>query len=173
MRAYILTLLASACLAGSAEAQSNSIFVPGPHGGGAAYADEQQQQRNEPWGFAGAYRAGDYVYLSGVVTGARGGEPIDAETFKENLRVMFERAEETLNAAGASLEEVVDIVSFHIWDTPLFEGDKFEHIGAVAEVKKEFMPAPHPAWTAIGVSELLPNSGLIEVRMIAYSPQDE
>ncbi len=173
MRAKLMFFVVTCLGASMAQAQDDSVFVPGPHGGGAAYVSEAHRDGNEPWGFAGAYRAGDYVYLSGVVTGARNGEPIGAETFKENLRLMFERADRTLNAADASLEEVVDIISFHIWDTELFEGDKLAHLNAVAEVKKEFMPAPHPAWSAIGVSELLPDTGLIEMRMIAYSPKGE
>lgn len=173
MRSYATALALAFTAMTGAKAEDQPVFVPGPHGGGAVYVNERHQEGNDSWGYAGAYRAGDYVYLSGVVSGAYEGEPMDAKAFKENLRRTFEHAGETLEAAGASLEEVVDITSFHVWDSPLFEGGKLEHLRAVADVKKEFMPAPHPAWTAIGVSELLPDAGLVELRMVAYAPEDD
>jgi hypothetical protein len=41
---------------------------------------------------------------------------------------------------------------------------------AFREVKAEFMPAPHPAWTAVGTSGLIREAGIVEVQMIAYAP---
>lgn len=168
--ALIFALSLSCCLS-AAHGQEGPVLVPGPHDGAAAYADARQKQAHDEWGFAGAYRAGDFVYLSGVVAGAPGGEAADVDAFKESVRRTFQRADETLKAAGSNLEEVVDITSFHVWDSPLFNGGKLDHLRAVADVKKEFMPAPDPAWTAIGVSALLPDHGLVEIRMIAYSPE--
>jgi enamine deaminase RidA (YjgF/YER057c/UK114 family) len=34
-------------------------------------------------------------------------------------------------------------------------------------VKKRYVGAPYPAWTAIGVSRLIPGSGLTEIRVVA------
>lgn len=158
------------CLDSAANAEDGSVRIPGPHGGYAAYVDQLQKESHDGWGFAGAYRAGDYVYLSGVVVGSGKADVIDVDEFKERLRATFRRADETLKAAGAGLGDVVDIVSFHIWDSPRFSGDKSAHFDAVAAVKREFMPGADPAWTAIGVSELLPDSGLVEIRMVAYAP---
>lgn len=170
-----MSRLVAACAALSSIAFAASaqepVRVPGPHGGGAYYLSEEQKERQAAWGYAGAYRAGDFVYLSGVVTGAPDGAALDAEGFKEHLRRSFRYAGETLKAAGSSLDEVVDIASFHVWDSPAFPEGKLVHMEAVAAVKREFMAAPDPAWTAIGVSELLPDNGLVEIRMIAYSPQ--
>jgi hypothetical protein len=42
-----------------------------------------------------------------------------------------------------------------------------QHIGAFTAVKDKYLPAPFPAWTAIGVSELAFPGGLAEVRVIA------
>lgn len=175
MRAIIILLSLFLPLASYAQDQAavtdSSIRIEGPHGGAAVYADASQKNAHDQWGFAGAYRAGDFVYLSGVVAGAWGGEAIDVEGFKQTLRQTFKRADEIFEAAGSDIDEVVDIASFHVWDSPLFDGDKLAHLRAVADVKREFMSEPDPAWTAIGVSELLPDTGLVELRMIAYSPQ--
>lgn len=170
MQGALSTLVAFFCLAAAANAEDVSVRVQGPHGGYAAYADQAQKESQDEWGYAGAYRAGDYVYLSGVVVGSGKADVIGVDEFKDRLRATFRRADETLKAAGAGLGDVVDIVSFHIWDSPRFEGGKGAHFDAVAAVKREFMPGADPAWTAIGVAELLPDSGFVEIRMVAYAP---
>lgn len=173
MRSFIAGLTLAVIASASAAAQDAPVFDPGPHGGSAVYLSERHKEANDQWGYAGAYRAGDYVYLSGVVSGAWEGEPMDVEAFKENLRQTFTHADRVLKAADASIEDVVEIISFHIWGSPLFEGGKLEHLQAVADVKKEFMTGAHPAWSAIGVSELLPDNGLVELRMVAYAPLED
>ena len=45
-------------------------------------------------------------------------------------------------------------------------------MAAIAEVRKEFMSEPYPAWTAVGTTELLPDNGLVEIEFVAYSPQE-
>ncbi|WP_425408712.1 Rid family hydrolase [Hyphococcus sp.] len=170
MRKFLAALVFAALIGAPAAAQDEPVFDPGPYGGGAVYLNDAHREANDKWGYAGAYRAGDYVYLSGVVAGAWGGEPMDDAAFRENLRQVFKRADDVLGAADASLEDVVEIISFHVWGSPMFSGDKRAHMEALAEVKREFMPAPHPAWSAIGVSELLPNNGVVELRMVAYAP---
>jgi enamine deaminase RidA (YjgF/YER057c/UK114 family) len=34
-------------------------------------------------------------------------------------------------------------------------------------VKDEFIAAPYPAWTGVGVAELFPDGGLVEIRVVA------
>ncbi len=166
LAAVMIAALAST----GASAQEEPVRVPGPHGGYAAYQNQQQKQSHDRWGFAAARRAGDYVYLSGVVVGAGPDETLDTEAFKERVRSTFARANDSFKAAGASIDEVVDIISFHVFDSPRLADGKLAQLDAMAEVKREFMPGADPAWTAIGVSELLPDNGFIEIRMVAYSP---
>jgi hypothetical protein len=42
-----------------------------------------------------------------------------------------------------------------------------QHLGAFMAVKDRYLPAPFPAWTAIGVSELAFPGGLAELRVTA------
>jgi len=42
-----------------------------------------------------------------------------------------------------------------------------EHLDTFIKVKDEFISEPYPAWTAIGVTELITLGTLIEVRVIA------
>jgi enamine deaminase RidA (YjgF/YER057c/UK114 family) len=42
-----------------------------------------------------------------------------------------------------------------------------KHLSAFINVKDEFVRTPYPAWTAIGVTELITEGTLLEIRLIA------
>ena len=67
-----------------------------------------------------------------------------------------------LKRVGASWDDVVDITSFHT--------DLTTQMPAIIAVKKAYMSGPPPAWTAIGVTRLIPNSGITEIKMVAKLP---
>ena len=121
--------------------------------------------------FAAARRSGDVLYLSGVIVGPAAGEGTDVEAFKEQTRRAFRSLEATLGAAGASFADVAMINSFHVFDTPHFAGSRDDHFAALSAVKDEFMPPPHPGWTAVGTTALLWDRGIVEIQMIAHAPQ--
>ena len=77
-----------------------------------------------------------------------------------------------MSASGANYGHVVDLVTFHVWDSELFAGSKAEQLQAIVDVKREFMDEPDPAWTAVGTTGLVPDRGIIEIRATAYLPQD-
>jgi enamine deaminase RidA (YjgF/YER057c/UK114 family) len=135
------------------------ISTPAEH---AAYDD---------WNYAPARRAGDYVYVSGVVVSRQADGPRTLETFKDATRQAFETLRARLQALGTDFPDVVMINTFHDWSAPEFHGDRMAQFTAFREVKAEFMPAPHPAWTAVGTSGLIREGGIVEVQMIAYAPQ--
>jgi enamine deaminase RidA (YjgF/YER057c/UK114 family) len=120
--------------------------------------------------FAQVRRAGDYVYISGVIAGRRADEGRDIAAFKDQVRRAFRHIETDLRAAGVGFADVVMINSFHVWNGPNFNGARDEQFAAFEAVKDEFMPPPHPAWTAIGTTGLLADGGVVEIQMIAYAP---
>ena len=63
-----------------------------------------------------------------------------------------------LREAGSSLDDVVEIVSYHV---SMAELEKFR------KVKSEFLTKNFPAWTAIGVEELVFPGLLIEIKATA------
>jgi enamine deaminase RidA (YjgF/YER057c/UK114 family) len=126
------------------------------------------------FGFAVARRAGDYIYVSGLVIGMPADQPVTVDTFKTQLRAGFTRLAARLSPFGATFADVVMINSYHNWAAAPFSDDRLAQFQTFGEVKREFMPEPHPAWTAVGTSGLLgPHSdgGVVEVQMIAYAPQ--
>jgi enamine deaminase RidA (YjgF/YER057c/UK114 family) len=121
--------------------------------------DPQERRFQEDWGYADAVVTGDTVFLSGVVAGVRPGET--------DLKLAYERAFAKMGAAlkrsGASWDDVVDITSFHT--------DLTTQMPAIVAVKKKYIVGPPPAWTAIGVSRLIPNTGITEIKLVAKLPK--
>jgi enamine deaminase RidA (YjgF/YER057c/UK114 family) len=129
------------------------------------------KQNYDEYGFAAVRRAGNLLFISGVVVGRRADEGNDAEAFKVQVRRGFRRLETILKAADLSFDDIVMINSFHLWDSPNFAGTKAEQFKAFEQVKEEFMTGPKPAWTAVGSTGLLPDNGIVEIQMIAALPE--
>ena len=105
----------------------------------------------ERFHFAPAYRVGDTVYVSGII--GAGDDP--AEQFAD----AFTQLANVLEAAGSSIENVVEMTSFHV--------DMGSHLGAFMAARDAAMREPWPAWTAIGCTELAMPNGLAEVKVTA------
>jgi enamine deaminase RidA (YjgF/YER057c/UK114 family) len=170
MNRFIL-ILAFATLCDASLAADENFNKAGSHGE-AIVASAQDQDLYDQYHFSPAYRAGPFVFFSGVVAEPPGENPATPEEFQQDLRRAFSDLKKTLAAAGADFNQVVKITTFHVFDSPHFVGDKAAHITAFMTVKDEFLPAPYTAWTAIGISELFPDRGLVEIQMIVHAPAD-
>jgi enamine deaminase RidA (YjgF/YER057c/UK114 family) len=129
------------------------------------------QAYNGRFHYAPAVRAGDYVWISGVVAGAWEGEVLDREGFAEAVRGAFQVIGTTLEAAGAGFDGVVHMRTFHVFDHELIGIEKVEQFEVIAEVKDEFVPEPFSAWTGVGTTALLPDRGMVEIEMVVYAPR--
>lgn len=146
-------LLLAATLAAPAVAgarQQATVVMP---------ANPAARQLLEAWGFSDAIVAGDTVYLSGVVVGLGPGET-DLEAAYARA---FAQIGDILKRAGAGWDDVVDITSFHT--------DLVTQMPAIVAVKNRHVKAPFPAWTAIGVTRLIPDRGLTEIKIVARLPK--
>jgi enamine deaminase RidA (YjgF/YER057c/UK114 family) len=119
----------------------------------------EERKFQQDWGYADAIVVGDTIYLSGVVAGLRPGE--------SDLKIPYERAfakiGAILNRSGATWDDVVDITSFHT--------DLTTQMPAIVAVKNKYIVGPPPAWTAIQVSRLIPNTGITEIKIVAKLPR--
>lgn len=144
--------LAVPVLCACAHAQEATRIVP-----------ESWQGAYDTFHYAPAVKAGDTLYLSGVVAALQGDE---TENNPEDVAAAFERAfvalDEILTASGASWTDVVEVTTFHTELIP--------QIPAFTAVKDKWMPEPYPAWTAIDVDRLYLERGLVEIKIIAYVP---
>lgn len=74
----------------------------------------------------------------------------------------FEALRDILNAAGADLCDVIELTSYHV--------DIHRHMPLFMQVRDRYLSAPWPAWTAVGVADLIVPGGLVELRAIAAHP---
>lgn len=117
--------------------------------------DEGSRQFQEDWGYADAVAAGGFVFLSGVVASLRSGET----DLKPAYTRAFDDIAQSLGRLGCSWGDVVEMTSFHT--------DLISQMPAIVAVKLRYVGAPYPAWTAVGVTRLVPNSGITEIRVTA------
>ena len=111
----------------------------------------------DEWGFAEAVVDGDRVWLSGIVAGLRPGETMsDAEASYDRA---FKMLGDVLKRSGSSFDGIVDITTFHTDLPAQFEGFR--------KVKDRYIRGPFPAWTAIDIDRLVPDGGLVEIKVVA------
>jgi enamine deaminase RidA (YjgF/YER057c/UK114 family) len=107
--------------------------------------------------FAPAIKDGDRLFCSGVIgIGPDGKASSDPET---QFKQAFESLKSVLTAGGASFSDIVDITTFHV--------GLQTNMRAFTKVKDQYVSAPYPAWTAIGISELAFPGGLVEIKAVA------
>ncbi len=172
MSPRLVAPLLAAMLAGAASAQTPPpapLHIPTVNGE-VILPTPRDKDSYDRFGYAQVRRAGEWVYVSGVIVGRRDGEGTDVAAFKDQVRRAFRRLDASLKAAGLGFDDVVMINSFHVWQGPNFAGTRDEQFAAFAQVKAEFMTGPSPAWTAVGTTGLLADGGIVEVQMIARDP---
>lgn len=109
----------------------------------------------EKWQYSQAVRVGDTIWVSGQAGMDRKGP---AEGIEAQSRIAFESLKRVLVEEGATLGDVVELVTYH---TNMAEMSGF------ARVKAEFFPSDYPAWTAVGVTALAVPGILLEIRATA------
>ncbi|CAN7568447.1 translation initiation inhibitor, yjgF family protein [Ensifer sp. T173] len=120
--------------------------------------------------YAPARRAGDFVYLSGIVAANGDTEPMDAEGFRRELRRVFTLIEQLLAACEARLDDVVELQMFHVFGSDRLALDKAGQLAAIAAVRDEFFAIPYPAAVELAVADLNPDGGLVEIKATAFAP---
>lgn len=110
------------------------------------------------FGYAPVVRVGDRVIVSGVPAGGEG-------SYEEKVRSMYRRTVELLAAAGATIDDVVELTTFHLEpeDSAAFRAEFDRYM----PIHKEFFGEHRPAWTAVGTSALLSSTAPVEMRVVA------
>lgn len=120
--------------------------------------DALEQTYNELQ-YAPATRAGDMLYLSGVLAIMEDGET----TMEPAIERSFDEIEMILAESGADWSDVVDVTSYVT--------DLDAQLGPLWGIKAERVKAPYPSWTLIGVDRLYGGDGaIIETKVTAYLP---
>ncbi|NTZ86901.1 RidA family protein [Burkholderia metallica] len=117
----------------------------------------------QPWydayHFSPATRVGDTIWVSGQVGLDAQMQPADG--IEGQARIAFESLKMILEAAGASLADVVELTTFHT--------NLQQEMQGFATVKDEYFPSRYPSWTAVGVTELALPGLCVEIRAVAVA----
>ena len=107
--------------------------------------------------FSQAVRAGEMLICSGQLgRGPDGRPPAD---LAEEFRAAWRAVGDVLAAAGLDFGNIVEYTTYHV--------GLQAHIATFMKVRDEFLQAPWPAWTAIGITELALPGAHVEIRVIA------
>ena len=120
---------------------------------------KETQPLYDNYHFSQAVRAGDTIWISGQVGVDANLTPAAGMTAQ--ARLAFEGVKRTLEAAGATLADVVELTTFHL--------DLRGGLEEFSKVKDQFFPRDFPAWTAVGVTQLALPELLVEVRVVAVA----
>ncbi|VXC56225.1 RidA family protein [Nocardioides sp. AX2bis] len=112
------------------------------------------------WRFRHVVRSRGLLLCSGV-TGVRADGTVDPDPATQ-FHQAFAHLEAVLATAGATTADLVELTTYHV--------GLREHFLAFAAVKDEHVPAPYPAWSAIGIAELVVPGTLVEIRAVAEDP---
>lgn len=109
--------------------------------------------------YSAAIRSGDLLFVSGQVGSREDGSP--EPVFEAQVRRAFANLRAVLTAAGCSLDDVIDVTTFHT--------DPQAQLDTVLAVRAaEIGEPPYPNWTAVGVTWL---AGFdFEIKVIARIP---
>ncbi|MDS7597853.1 RidA family protein [Agrobacterium tumefaciens] len=109
--------------------------------------------------YSAAIKSGDLLFVSGQVGSRTDGSP--EPDFERQVRLAFDNLKATLGAAGCTIDDIVDVTSFHT--------DPESQFDTIMKVKNEiFDQQPYPNWTALGVNWL---AGFdFEIKVIARIP---
>ncbi len=135
------------------------VFAEGSRQSAEIIVPENHTWAYENWGYAAAVVQDDIIYVSGVVAFLEG-EGSYEERYARGFSSALAVIDEILGEAGASLDDVVDITTFHT--------DLARQIETAVAVRMEVMNEPHPAWTAVGTTALAVPDGVTEIKVIAH-----
>jgi enamine deaminase RidA (YjgF/YER057c/UK114 family) len=111
----------------------------------------------QEWHFSPVLVSGGFAFLSGQTSthpdGSIASEP------EQQFRDAFRFLGANLAAASLGFDDVVEMTTYHV--------DLRRHLAAFIRAKDEVIKTPYPAWSAIGVSDLITEGTLVEIRVIA------
>ncbi|MEO6366092.1 MAG: Rid family hydrolase [Luteimonas sp.] len=99
-------------------------------------------------------RIGNRVLVSGIPA-------TQGNTDEDKIRWMFAQLKAHLEKAGASIEDVVEITSYHVATD---NADFRRKIEPMLKVHREVFRGHYPAWTAVGTTALFSANAPVELR---------
>lgn len=115
----------------------------------------------DKFGYSGAVRAGDFIYVAGQIGLNPDGSMPDDDAVQ--IKNAFDRLKLVLETAGASCDDLVELVSYHV--------GLQKHLSRFVEIKADYIKAPFPTWTILEIAGLARAGLVIEIKAVAYKPK--
>lgn len=109
-------------------------------------------------GFTAVVKAGNTVYIAGMVAQDENGNVVGAGDTEAQTRQIWRNIEVAVTAAGGSLADIVKTTTYVTG---------IEHGAAVRAVRNELFPSNPPTSTLLVVSELANPAYVVEIESIA------
>jgi enamine deaminase RidA (YjgF/YER057c/UK114 family) len=131
--------------------------------GALAAGEPPSREHLAPAGWEGSYhqlhyspvvKIGERVLVSGIPA-------LEGDSEEAKIRWAFQQLRLHLEQAGATMEDVVELTSFHVAGDPAEFRARLE---PVLRVHREFFKDHYPAWTAVGTSALYSADAPMELR---------
>lgn len=116
----------------------------------------------EKFKYSAAVKAGDFLYVAGQIGLNEDGTI--PETDKDQIEQAFRRLKLILEEAGASVNQIVELVSYHVGIA--------NNLADFMEIKGRYIPEPYPTWTILEVAGLARPELVIEIKAVAYVGSD-
>jgi len=114
----------------------------------------------EAFNIAQAYKAGDFIFISGQAALDLQGNIIGAGDFEAQAVQAFENLKAVLLAAGSGMDKLIK-VTIYVTD--------MAHFGSVVAMRKRYFSPPWPADTLVEVAALALPELMIEIEGIALT----
>ncbi len=113
---------------------------------------------SEPVAYSHAVRAGDTIYVAGLISRDRDNNVVGVGDFQAQVEHVYRSLEAVLRAADATLADVVKLNAFVT---------SREHVPVLRQIRARWFPEDPPTHTLVLVDELAVPDCLIEVEAIA------
>ena len=117
----------------------------------------EMQSLYDDWHMSPGLECDGFVFLTGV-NGVASDGTISANA-AEQIETAFAHVKSVLTEGGLSIEDVVEVTSYHV-------GLK-QHLEIFRDIWKRLVTEPYPAWTAIEVAGFASEGVVVELRVIA------
>lgn len=160
MLRMMLAMALAAGLSGCVVVAEREVPVapPAPEASRVHVIPRGLERSYQDYHYTPALRVGDQVIVSGIPA-------MQGDSYEAKVRWMFEQLRQHLADAGAGMQDVVELTSFHAGatDSASFQAE----FARFAPIHAEFFPDHYPAWSAVGVSALLATGAPVELRAVA------
>lgn len=105
-------------------------------------------------------KAGDHLYVAGLTSRNKDGTSIDGADEYEQSKIIFTKMRHLMEAAGASMDDIVKLTIFVT---------RIEHNTEVWKARAEFFAGDFPACSLVEVKSLAAPNIYVEIEGVAYT----